>query len=59
MLYRNWLRGELGSADSETAKKYGPALYDAKSFTWGEAEDIRKDPKQRQVLIEPEAEAAG
>src|SRR5688500_5808714 len=25
MLYRNWLRGVLGSADSETAKKYGPA----------------------------------
>jgi hypothetical protein len=52
MLYRNWLRGELGSADSDTAKKYGPVLYDAKSFTWGEAQDIRKDPKQRQVLID-------
>lgn len=35
MLYRNWLRGVLGSADSETAKKYGPALYDARSLTWG------------------------
>ena len=23
MLYRNWLRGALGSADSQTAKKYG------------------------------------
>ena len=34
MLYRNWLRGVLGSADSESAQKYGPALYDAKSFTW-------------------------
>jgi hypothetical protein len=52
MLYRNWLRGELGSADSETAKRYGPVLYDAKSFTWGEIQDIRKDPKQRQVLIQ-------
>jgi hypothetical protein len=52
MLYRNWLRGELGSADSETAKRYGPVLYDAKSFTWGETQDIRKDPKQRQVLID-------
>jgi hypothetical protein len=52
MIYRNWLRGELGSADSETAKRYGPVLYDAKSFTWGETEDIRKDPKQRQVLID-------
>nr|WP_205864076.1 MFS transporter [Planosporangium mesophilum] len=52
MLYRNWLRGELGSADSETARKYGPVLYDAKSFSWGEIQDIRKDPQQRPVLIE-------
>jgi hypothetical protein len=51
MLYRNWLRGELGSADSDTAKKYGPVLYDAKSFTWGEIQDIRKNPDQRQVII--------
>ena len=29
MLYRNWLRGVLGSADSTTAQKYGQALYDA------------------------------
>ncbi len=38
MLYRNWLRGMLGSADSDTAKKYGFALYDARSLTWDEAE---------------------
>ena len=37
LLYRNWLRGELGSADSPTAQKYGPALYDAKSFSWDES----------------------
>src|SRR5688500_4880645 len=34
MLFKNWLRGLLGSADSETAKKYGLALYDAKSLSW-------------------------
>ena len=44
MLYRNWLRGVLGSADSETAQKYGPALYDAKSLTWDEAEKLRAQP---------------
>src|SRR5689334_14166774 len=38
ILYRNWLRGLLGSADSETAKKYGMALYDARSLTWDESE---------------------
>ena len=34
----------LGSADSETAQKYGPALYDAKSFTWDEVEKMRQNP---------------
>ncbi|MEH0982734.1 MFS transporter [Micromonospora sp. CPCC 205556] len=51
MLYRNWLRGVLGSADSETAKKYGPALYDAKSLSWGEAQSIRANPATRGVVI--------
>ncbi|MFC0007950.1 MraY family glycosyltransferase [Micromonospora siamensis] len=51
MLYRNWLRGILGSADSETAKKYGPALYDAKSLTWDEAESMRANPATRNVVI--------
>lgn len=50
-LYDHWLRGVLGSADSATAQKYGLALYDAKSFTWGEIEDIRNDPASRAVII--------
>ncbi|WP_433388324.1 MFS transporter [Micromonospora sp. KLBMP9576] len=52
MLYRNWLRGVLGSADSETAQKYGPALYDARSLTWGEAQSIRANPATRQAALE-------
>ncbi|MER5701080.1 MFS transporter [Micromonospora sp. NPDC002296] len=52
MLYRNWLRGVLGSADSETAKKYGPALYDAKSISWEEAEKLRANPKTRDATID-------
>ncbi|ATO16045.1 hypothetical protein CO540_21310 [Micromonospora sp. WMMA2032] len=51
MLYRNWLRGMLGSADSETARKYGPALYDARSFTWGEVQSIRSNPATREAVI--------
>ncbi|HWS32127.1 MAG TPA: MFS transporter [Actinoplanes sp.] len=43
MLYRNWVRGILGSADSETAQKYGRALYDARSLTWAQAQTIRED----------------
>ncbi|MEV4842094.1 MFS transporter [Micromonospora matsumotoense] len=52
MLYRNWLRGVLGSADSETAKKYGPALYDARSLTWGEAKSIRTNPATREATVQ-------
>jgi hypothetical protein len=52
MLYRNWLRGLLGSADSETAQKYGRALYDARSLRWDEAETIRQNPATRDALLE-------
>jgi hypothetical protein len=51
MLYKNWLRGVLGSADSETAKKYGRALYDAKSLAWDEAERLRTNPRDRDATI--------
>ncbi|GAB3951227.1 MFS transporter [Micromonospora vulcania] len=51
MLYRNWLRGVLGSADSETARKYGPALYDAKALSWEEAEKLRANPATREATI--------
>ena len=43
ILYRNWLRGTLGSADSETARKYGGVLYDAKTLTWSEYQDIQDE----------------
>src|SRR5262249_16457438 len=52
MLYRNWLRGELGSADTQTAQKYGLVLYDAKSFSWDEIQKIRAHPDVRQANIE-------
>lgn len=52
MLYRNWLRGLLGSADSVTAQMYGRALYDARSFTWDEAQKMRDNPETRQPTIE-------
>jgi hypothetical protein len=51
MLYRNWLRGVLGSADSLTAQKYGRALYDARSLTWEEAERLRTNPGDRDATF--------
>ncbi|HLL68115.1 MAG TPA: MFS transporter [Micromonosporaceae bacterium] len=55
LLYRNWLRGVLGSADSEVAQKYGRVLYDAKSYSWDEIEKLRQDPQLRQSIIEQKA----
>jgi len=52
MLYRNYMRGLLGSADSETAQKYGPALYDARSLTWDEAQKIRENPDTRAATLD-------
>ncbi|WP_306213739.1 MFS transporter [Actinoplanes sp. RD1] len=55
MLYRNWLRGLLGSADSVTAQKYGRALYDARSLTWSESERIRQNPATRDAVLNAKA----
>ncbi|MFF2902717.1 hypothetical protein [Streptomyces sp. NPDC057966] len=37
VLYRQWLRGELGSDDSAVAQKYGVQLFDCQALTWREA----------------------
>ncbi|MBU2663281.1 MFS transporter [Actinoplanes bogorensis] len=52
MLYRNYLRGLLGSADSDTAKKYGRALYDARSLSWTEAQRLRDNPETRDGTLD-------
>ena len=56
MLYRNWLSGVLGSSDSVTAQKYGLALYQARTWTWGEADDIRQHPELRAQKIEQKSQ---
>ncbi len=56
LLYRNWLRGTLGSADSTTAKKYGMALYEASSLDWADERDIAARPETRKVIIEQKQE---
>jgi hypothetical protein len=55
LLYRNWLRGLFGTADSETAKRYGPIMYDAKSLSWDEAERTRNNPSLRQEMLDKKA----
>jgi hypothetical protein len=56
LIYRNWLRGLLGSADSETAKRYGPILYDAKSLSWTEAVATRNSPELRKQYMDIKAD---
>jgi hypothetical protein len=51
LLYRNWLRGLLGSADSPTAIKYGPVLYDSRSLTWQQEQEIAHNPDTRTAII--------
>lgn len=55
VLYRNWLRAELGSADSATAKMYGPALYGSQALTWDEAETVQAHPEMRRQLLDAKA----
>ncbi|MEN3304122.1 MAG: hypothetical protein V7603_324 [Micromonosporaceae bacterium] len=51
ILYRNWLRDELGSANSPTAQKYGFILYDSKSLTWEELRQTNGDPNAYTNLV--------
>lgn len=55
ILYRSWLRAVLGDADSDTAVKYGPALYDATTLSWGEDDRAKQNPQLRQQVIDQKA----
>ena len=51
VLYRNWLRGELGSENSKVARKYGMALYDAQSFSWDEIARIERTKPEKRAAV--------
>ncbi|MFC5175627.1 hypothetical protein [Nocardioides taihuensis] len=57
ILYRSWLAGTLGSADSETARKYGPELFRSQALTWREAAVLESDPEEGQQIIEDKQDA--
>ncbi len=52
IFYKSWLAGTLGSDDSATAKKYGPALFKAQALTWREAQSVEQDPTRGKAIIE-------
>lgn len=44
VLVKPWLRGELGSTDSDVAKKYGMLLFSAQHYSYAEARIVQTDP---------------
>lgn len=43
-VYRTWLEGTFGSADSATAKKYGPEVFKSTHMSWAESGQLLRDP---------------
>ncbi|WP_157682671.1 hypothetical protein [Nocardioides scoriae] len=52
ILYRAWLAGTLGDADSPTAIEYGPELFKAQALTWREAAAAESDPDRAKEIFE-------
>jgi hypothetical protein len=57
VLYPHWLAGQLGSATSSTATRYGPALLRASAVSWVEANRVRSDPDATRTLFEAKQQA--
>jgi hypothetical protein len=51
LLYKTWLGGTFGDANSAVAQRYGPRIFDAQALTWSEAQTMRTDPAQGQRII--------
>ncbi len=51
IIYRGWLRGELGSATSQTAEKYGFVLYDSKTLSYDDLRQAGNDPQRLATII--------
>jgi hypothetical protein len=52
IFYTSWLAGTLGSDNTATAKKYGPALFKAQALTWREAQIVEHDTTRGKAIIE-------
>jgi len=59
ILFTAWLSGELGSTDSETAKKYGAELFKAQTLSWREAHIVQTDPDRGKEIIEAKRDRFG
>ncbi len=52
IFYKSWLAGELGSSDSQTAKKYGAELFKSQALTWHEAYVVEHDPARGKQIVQ-------
>jgi hypothetical protein len=52
LLYQAWLGGTFGSADSDTARRYGPVIFNATALTWTEAATLEHDPAEGKKIVE-------
>jgi hypothetical protein len=57
VLYDAWLRGQFGTTDSPTAKKWGPVLFKASVYSWDTAAQARADPAVAKRLADGKAAA--
>ncbi|MPZ60158.1 MAG: hypothetical protein GEU93_02445 [Propionibacteriales bacterium] len=56
IIYPTWSAGQFGSADSPTARRYGPELYWSTHYTWAEVEEMRGDPDAAEEIAEEKGE---
>jgi hypothetical protein len=54
-LYRTWLVGNFGSADSPTAVEYGPRLMSALTYTWSDVKRMRADAGAQKAIDKAKA----
>lgn len=52
IIYRSWCAGMFGTAESITASRYCPDLYDASHLTWVESARAERDPEALKSIVE-------
>lgn len=54
-IYKTWLVGNFGSADSPIAQQYGPRLMSALSYTWSDVKRMNADPGAKTKIDQAKA----
>lgn len=54
-IYKTWLVGNFGSADSPIAQEYGPRLMSALTYTWSDVKRMEADPAAKAKIDEAKA----